>query len=134
MNSLEFKKKNRFLGIVCGYYFKGVLLSRYKTEAIEILRSRVDNLSEDNRNKTDEWKVITEEYEKSCEKTRKTHEKKQGYYKKIGERVRLRKIEGLKFRIQDVRERKEKVMQDFDSRINKLIIELNELQSPSEEK
>jgi hypothetical protein len=125
MSNLVFKKRNKILGISCGYYFKDILLSRYKNLAIQTLRMRVENLPEEERNKTEEWKVVTEECLKSCERTKKIHEHKQGYYRKIGERVRLRKIEALKFRIQDTRERKEKVISDYDSRINKLQEEIN---------
>jgi len=134
MSELIFKKKNKILGISCGYYFNDILLSRYKTSAIQTLRMRVENLPEEERNKTEEWKVVHEEYLKSLDKNKKTHEKKQGYYRKIGERVRLRKIEALRFRIQDVRDKKEKGMSDFDSRINNLVIELNKLESPREDK
>jgi len=60
---LEFKKPQKRLGesFEIGYYFKGEFLSRYKQEALKILRDRVKDLTIEERDKTDEWKIIHKE-------------------------------------------------------------------------
>lgn len=135
----EFKKGNKILAISCGYYFKGKLLSRYKSEAIAILRKRIEDggnrigdLSRDTWEKgkeacPDEWQVIHEEYEKSKTKTNRTREKKQPYFDKIHERVIARKIKTLTLKIEDVKTRKLSYCIDCDERIKEIQTEIQQL-------
>lgn len=119
MPELEFIKQKKRLGIFkpTGYYFKGEFLNRYKFDALSILRKRVEHLSEKERNKTDEWKVIHQEYIKSCERTEKTRKAKESYYAKLNQRTRQRRIVRLNEKIQDLRERQNQVFQSFEDRI-----------------
>lgn len=87
MSILEFKKFSKKQGIIAGYYFEGHFLSRYKTEAIQILRDWIEQKGNKigDKSKTawekgkealpNVWEAIHHEWEKGNEKTRKTNEK-----------------------------------------------------------
>ena len=111
-----------------GYYFKGEFLSRYKTEAIRILRERVEGLSIEERDKTDEWKIIHQEYLKSIERTKKINKTKQPYYKKQRERIIKRKIILLKEKINYLEWMKKEKMKEFDERIILIKNEITKLE------
>jgi hypothetical protein len=136
----EFKKQNKILGIGCGYYFKDVFLSRYKTEAIRILRNRIEEAGSKvgDRSKSswekgqlelpDEAKVLKDEWLKGEERTRKTHAKKKQFYKEIHKRVLKRKIVTLQERIRLKEERKIFISERFDIEIQSLKDEIAKLE------
>lgn len=135
----EFKKQSKILGIERGYYFKGEFLSRYNTEAIAILRKRIEeagnkvgDMSRTSWEKgrevcPDEWKVVHREWKKSTEKNKKTHEKKKPYYEKIHKRVLERKINTLKHKIDDVEARKKHYCLECDERIKEINKEIEQI-------
>jgi len=127
---LEFKKPKIRLGetFSTGYYFKGEFLSRYKNEAIAILRKRVVDLPDEERNKTDEWKVIHEEYLKTKERTRKIELKKKPYYEKLSKRARKRRIVRLKNKIKDIESRKKDIVKILDKKIKLIEKEIEKCQ------
>jgi hypothetical protein len=137
---LEFKKLSRILGIECGYYFKGKLLSRYKTESIKILRERIEKAGSEIGDKSisswekgmkalpDEAQVIMEEYEKSKRKTDKTYDKKKPYYKELHKRAIKHSILTLNERIRMKELRKIEVIKDFDKSIQEIKDKINILE------
>lgn len=141
---LEFKKKSKILGILEGYYFKGELLSRYKTEAIKILRERIETAGSKvgDKSKTnfekgmeickDEWQIIHDEFEKCSLKVQKTYDKKKPYYVKIHRRVLERKINTLKNRIWDVDERLVRIKNEFKNKKLNLLKEIEEIEKQFE--
>jgi pyruvate/2-oxoacid:ferredoxin oxidoreductase alpha subunit len=131
--NFQFQKENKILGVKCGYYFKGEFLSRYKNEAIQILRDRVEKSANGDWEKakefcSDEYKVIHAEWKKGTAKNKKTYEKKKPYYKKIHERTIVTSIANLKHRLEMKEQRKQEVMKDFDDSILEIINKIQELE------
>jgi hypothetical protein len=129
---LEFRKKSKLKGIECGYYFKGELLSRYKTEAILILRKRVEEAGKGNFLKgkeflPDEWQVIHNEWEKAEERTNKTNIKKKPYWDKLHINSLKHKLLTLDNKIELQKSRKSQIEQIFTDRINALEKEKEEI-------
>lgn len=130
--SLEFRKANKVLGIEIGYFFKGEFLNRYKSEAIKILRERIEKAGSEIGDKSrtnwekgkeflpDEAKVIFEEYKKSKRKTEKTHEKKKLYYQEIHKRVLKRSLITLQEKIRMKEIRKAERIKDWDNSIQEI--------------
>lgn len=129
---LEFRKPRIRLGecFDTGYYFKGEFLSRYKNLSLKILRDRVKDLSDEKRNKTDEWKVIHQEYLKTCEVVERTNQKKQLYYLRLTKQGLRRKNLILLDKIRDLEERKKEKVMEFNDRIKDIHkeIQVNEEQ------
>jgi hypothetical protein len=127
---LEFRKPKKRMGedFEQGYYFKGEFIHRLKYECLKILRERIKDLSEKERNETDEWKVIHTEYLKSCEAIEKTRKTKQPYFDKINKRTLERRGKKLKEKIEDIKERKQIVMNEFDERIIKIKNQINDIE------
>jgi len=126
---LEFKKPKKRFGETfrIGYYFKGEFLSRYKSKSLKMLREKVNHLSDEEKHKTDEWKIISAEYLKSCETTKKINKTKKPYWDKVNKRILQRKIVKLYEKINDVKERKQEIINEFDERINKIHIEIQKI-------
>jgi hypothetical protein len=126
---LEFKKPKLRLGdeFELGYYFKNEFLSRYKQEALKILRGRIKDLSNEERDKTDEWKVIHAEFLKSCEATDKCRRTKQPYFKRLNRRTIERRIIRLKQKIEDIEERKKDLIEEQNKRIELVKNQIKEL-------
>lgn len=108
MKLFKFKKKSIKKEIECGYYFKGEFLSRYKTEAKQILRKRIENAGDGSLEKgkkilKDEWKVLHQEWLKSCKTIKKTNRKKRAYYKRARIESKKRKIKQLREELQKLR-------------------------------
>jgi hypothetical protein len=132
MKNLEFRKESKILGVKCGYYFKGEFLSRYKTEAIRMLRERIEHAgsqvgdcSQTNWEKgikalPDEAKVIFDEYQKAKKKTDSTHNKKKPYYKELHKRGLRRSLITLSDRIRMKEMRKSEIIQGFDKEIQEI--------------
>ena len=111
-----------------GYYFKDKFLSRYKTESLQILRKRVEDLPEEERNKTDEWKVIREEFLKMTDKTKKTTLKKQPFYNKIHKRALEHSLVTLKQRLEWKKTRKNEIIKELDAGLDKIRNQIIELE------
>lgn len=130
--TLEFRKASKVLGTEAGYYFKGVLLNRYKSEAIKILRERIEKAGSEVGDKSrtnwekgvevlpDEAKVIYEEYESHKRRTNKIHEKKKPYYRELHKRVLKRSLVTLQEQIRMKEMRKAEDMKDWDNSIQAL--------------
>jgi len=125
-NQLSFKKKSVLNNIECGYYFKGELLSRYKTQALQILRERIEkagsqvgDMSQTNFEKgmkvlPDEYAIVHQHYLESTEKNRKTKEKKKVYYATM-RRARLES--DIAYLQQLMQSKIEAVRKDFEKKI-----------------
>lgn len=129
---LEFRKKSKLKGIECGYYFKGELLSRYKTEAIEILRKRIEKAGQGDFLKgkeflPDEYNVINQEYLKWEERTNKNYNKKKFYYDKLHINCLKHRLLTLQNKIDMQKSRKSQIEQIFTDRINALEKEKEEI-------
>jgi predicted N-acyltransferase len=139
-----FKKRSKILGIVEGYYFKGEFLSRYKTEAIKILRNRVETAGSKIGDKSkldiekgkeickDEWQVVHDEYEKATLKNQKTHEKKKPYFAKINQRVLERRIVTLNNKIIDIDNKLLQINQDFATKKQSIQTEIDQIKKIQE--
>lgn len=131
----EFKKKSKVLGIECGYYFKGEFVSRYKTKAMEILRARIKELSDDEKKKTDELKVLNQEYLKQTEKNKKTYVKQLAFHKRIREAQKPARILKLKAEIELWKSRMNERIKDVQNRYaHKIKFLENELAKENEVK
>jgi hypothetical protein len=129
MTNLIFKKFSKRLGILRGYYFKEEFLSNYKTEAIKILRDRIEKAGSEigdmSRNAwekgqeilPDEFSIIKQEFEKITERTRRTHEKKKPYYEMLKKRQIEREIFKLSQRIEYLENKKLSVLSGIESDI-----------------
>ncbi len=130
MELLEMKKGSKTLGIQRGYYFKGEFVARLQSEALVILRKRVEHLPEIERNETDEWKIIHAQYLKMVTKAEHTHKAKQPYYAKIGERAKKTKIFHLEERIKEFNRKKFESLEELDQKIKELQSQVDELNTP----
>lgn len=133
---LEFRKlrKRDLEPQETGYYFKGEFVHKHFNKSLDILRNKISHLPLEEKKKTDEWKVIKYYYDRQTEITKKIHNKKKGYYKKINERVRQNRIFKMEQKIYELEERKNNIIKDiikdFDERteiIKSNIKKLNEL-------
>jgi hypothetical protein len=121
--SLEFRKKSKLKGVVEGYYFKGKLLSRYKTEAIDILRKRVEQAGKGDFMKgkellPDEYSVINQEWLKGEERTKKIHIKKKPYYDRLHINSLKHQLLHLQNKIENLISKRSKSEQEYNDRIN----------------
>jgi len=126
---LEFRKPKIRLGdeFKLGYYFKDEFLSRYKMESFKILRQRLEGLSEKERDKTDEWKVIHTEYLESCKRTDKCRRTKQPYFERLNKRTKERRILRLQQKIEDIEARKKDLLKEQDKKIESIKVQIKEL-------
>lgn len=123
--SLEFKRANKVLGQICGYYFKDEFLSRYKSEAIQILRARVERAGNGKFENgkalcPDEWKVIHEEYERSKRATKKTYTKKKPYFQLLHKRALKHSLLTLQEKLKWKEKRRNEIVKDLDTDIEKI--------------
>lgn len=135
-----FEKGSKILGLEKGYYFGDEFLSRYKREALEKLRNRVEeagkNVGDMSRTVWDkgkevcpeEWEVIHAEWLKESEKIKKTHEKKKVYYDKMREEGFKRQIATLKVRIDFLEGKKKKIIMDLDQKKEEFLKQIRELE------
>jgi len=127
---LEFRKKSILKGVVCGYYLNNEFLSRIKTDAIAILRERIKDrghgFNDTEWKNTPEGVVICEEYEKANKKTRKTEEKKKGYYKTLSSEKRQNDIFRMEQKILRHEKMKTERINFFNDYYNERITELRE--------
>jgi len=110
-----------------GYYFKDEFVHRLLSKSLDILRDRVKNLTLEERHKTDEWKVLRYYYDRQTEITKRINEKKQDYYKTLGEKARLTKIFNLNLRIRSLENRKLKQIDFFNEKIEEIKKEIKKL-------
>jgi len=120
---LEFRKFSKLKGVKCGYYFKGELLSRYKTGAIDILRKRVEKAGNGDFVKgsglmPEEYSVINQEYLKGEERTKKIHIKKKPYYDRLHINSLKHQLLTLQNRIEILISRRSKSEQEYNDKIN----------------
>jgi hypothetical protein len=114
---LEFRKLSKLKGVERGYYFNNKLLSRYKTEAIAMLRKRIEDAGHGDWVLPEEAEAITIEYNKATEKTRKTHEKKKPIYAQMHISSLKNRISFLENWIERLELRKKDVGKIFDDKI-----------------
>ena len=126
---LEFRKfrKRDLEPQETGYYFKGEFVHRLLNKSLDILREKIKDLSLEEKHKTDEWKVLRYYYDRQTEITKKIHNKKKDYYKKINEKVKQNRIFKMEQKIEELEERKTQLIEEFDNRINKIQKEIKEL-------
>ena len=116
---LEFRKhrKRDIEPQETGYYLKNEFLHRHLNKSLGILRERIKDLTLEEKQKTDEGKVLRFYYEKQTEITKKTELKKKDYYKSLGEKAKQTKIFNLGLRIENLEQRKNKQIEFFNEKI-----------------
>lgn len=90
-------------GGICYLEMRGSIyfLKNTKYSSIDLLR-KVSNY--ETKTPVEFWEIIHDNYIKECEKTRKTNEKKQIYYKKMRVTRKKEKIKKLKLELKELKE------------------------------
>lgn len=150
MSIMEFKKKSKRFGIQAGYYFKGEFLSRYKTEAIEILRNRIEKAGKETGDMSrdvwdkgkevlpDVWEAIHHEWKLGKIKTDKSNIKIQEWrererIKKIPYQIEIIKQE-IKMEQMKMREKMNDIKEFYEGRIKIQEEKIKQLEIKNENK
>jgi hypothetical protein len=133
MIELEFKRQQRLKGIERGYYFKGELLSKLKTEAINILRKKVEEAGQGNWEKgkeilPDDANILNEEWQKSNDRTKKIEEKKKPYYEQMHINSLKHQILTLQIKLENAILKKRQVEEIYQAKIFTLNEEKDKIQ------
>lgn len=128
--NFEFKKPKIRWGETFkeGYYFNSKFLSRYKIEALQMLRNRVEDLPEAKRNETEEWKVIHQEYLKTMDKVKRTNQKKQPHYEKLRKRAFKSALFRMKQRLEWKTIRREEILKELDAGLDNIRNKITEME------